>query len=248
MATLLALVLAIQGGTPLRAAERPPNLVFILTDNQGAWTLGCYGNPDIRTPNIDRLAAEGIRFTGHSRAIRSARRLAPRSSRADPVTARCSQLPGGRAAERPDGSRCVLHDPRVRLVAQGPPRAGYECGLSGKWHLGANLTPQEGFGDWITMPLGHTTEFYDAQVIENGQVRTEPRYLTDLWTEHGVRFIERNKDRPFFLFLAYNGPYGLGTLLKHPGRNRHAAYYADQPLLSFPATRCIRGSSTTRST
>src|ERR1044072_866245 len=46
-----------------RAADRPPNLVFILTDNQGAWTLGCYGNPDIRTPNIDRLASEGIRFT-----------------------------------------------------------------------------------------------------------------------------------------------------------------------------------------
>src|SRR5262249_38287460 len=45
------------------AADRPTNLVFILTDNQGAWTLGCYGNPDIRTPNIDRLAMEGIRFT-----------------------------------------------------------------------------------------------------------------------------------------------------------------------------------------
>ena len=48
--------------TPLTAAERT-NVVFILTDNQGAWTLGCYGNPDIRTPHIDRLAAEGIRFT-----------------------------------------------------------------------------------------------------------------------------------------------------------------------------------------
>src|SRR5882762_4820924 len=45
------------------APAAPPNVVFILTDNQGAWTLGCYGNPDIRTPNIDRLAAEGIRFT-----------------------------------------------------------------------------------------------------------------------------------------------------------------------------------------
>jgi hypothetical protein len=44
-------------------AARPTNLVFILTDNQGAWTLGCYGNPDIRTPNLDRMAAEGIRFT-----------------------------------------------------------------------------------------------------------------------------------------------------------------------------------------
>src|SRR5437868_14933509 len=62
---VLLLVLALLALlTPLREADaRPPNLVFILTDNQGAWTLGCYGNPDIRTPNIDRLAAEGVRFT-----------------------------------------------------------------------------------------------------------------------------------------------------------------------------------------
>jgi arylsulfatase A-like enzyme len=112
--------------------------------------------------------------------------------------------------------------------------AGYVCGLSGKWHLGGNLTPQEGFSDWITMPLGHTTEFYDVPVIENGAVRNEPRYLTDLWTERGVRFIEKNRDRSFFLYLAYNGPYGLGGLLNQPARNRHAAYYADKPLYSFP--------------
>src|SRR5262249_31565744 len=59
-AVLLLLTFAAVGAG---AAERPPNLVFILTDNQGAWTLGCYGNPDIRTPNIDRLATEGVRFT-----------------------------------------------------------------------------------------------------------------------------------------------------------------------------------------
>src|SRR5437868_15476566 len=62
---VLLLVLALLALlTPLREADaRPPNLVFILTDNQGAWSLGCYGNPDIRTPNIDRLATEGVRFT-----------------------------------------------------------------------------------------------------------------------------------------------------------------------------------------
>src|ERR1043166_3316800 len=58
------LVLAVNGlSAPAPGAARPPNVVFILTDNQGAWTLGCYGNKDIRTPAIDRLAAEGIRFT-----------------------------------------------------------------------------------------------------------------------------------------------------------------------------------------
>ena len=112
--------------------------------------------------------------------------------------------------------------------------AGYVCGLSGKWHLGGNLTPQEGFTYWVTMPHGHTTTFYDAEVIEDGKVRKEPGYLTDFWTDRAVRFIEPNKDRPFFLFLAYNGPYGLGESLNHPARNRHAAYYADKDLPSFP--------------
>ena len=112
--------------------------------------------------------------------------------------------------------------------------AGYTCGLSGKWHLGANATPQEGFTSWITMPHGHTSTFYGAQVVENGQVRKEPGYLTDLWTDRAVRFLEENRDRPFFLYLAYNGPYNLGASLNHPGHNRHVEQYANAPLLSFP--------------
>ena len=113
----------------------------------------------------------------------------------------------------------VLHD------------AGYSCGLVGKWHLGDNLHPQEGFDDyWITMPHGGTSTFYDAPIIENGEIRNEPKYLTDLWTEHAVKFIDQQgrRDKPFFLFLAYNGPYSLGRLLLRDGRNRHAEYYADK--------------------
>jgi arylsulfatase A-like enzyme len=230
---LLIGVLSIAGPAP--AADRPVNLVFILTDNQGAWTLGSYGNPEIRTPNIDQLAAEGIRFT---RALSSNPVCSP--TRATFLTGLIPSQHGVHSylgGEKPSAQMGPDAYCTIREFASLPKilsAAGYVCGLSGKWHLGANLTPQEGFSDWITMPLGHTTEFYDAQVIENGQVRIEPRYLTELWTEHGVRFIERNKDRPFFLYLAYNGPYGLGALLKRPARNRHAAYYADQPLLSFP--------------
>ena len=216
------------------AAERM-NLVFILTDNHGAWTLGCYGNPDIRTPHIDRLAAEGIRFT---RALSSNPVCSP--TRATFLTGLIPSQHGVHSylgGERPNAQMGPEAYCTIREFASLPKilkQAGYVCGLSGKWHLGANLTPQEGFSDWITMPHGHTTEFYDAQVIENGEVRTEPKYLTDLWTEHGVRFIEENKDRPFFLYLAYNGPYALGRLLLNPARNRHAEYYADKELFSFP--------------
>ena len=60
---LVAVFLAPAVNSAATAAERPPNLIFILTDNQGAWTLGCYGNPDIRTPNIDELASQGLRMT-----------------------------------------------------------------------------------------------------------------------------------------------------------------------------------------
>jgi arylsulfatase A-like enzyme len=112
--------------------------------------------------------------------------------------------------------------------------AGYTCGLSGKWHLGANMTASEGFTTWTTKPDGSTQEFYDQKVIENGQLRVEPGYTTDFWTRKGVEFIQQNKDKPFFLYLAYNGPYSLGKLMTQPARNRHAAYYADKPLHSFP--------------
>ena len=234
MNLLLALALLF-ATSALAAPGRPPNVVFILTDNQGAWTLGCYGNKDIRTPNIDRLAAEGIRFT---RAMACNPVCSP--TRASYLTGLMPSQHGVHSflgQERPNAQIGPEAYDTIREFASLPKilsAAGYVCGLSGKWHLGANLTPQEGFTEWITMPAGSTTEFYDAKVIENGEIRTEPRYLTDLWTEHGVRFIERNKDRPFFLYLAYNGPYSLGKLLLNPARNRHAAFYADKDLPSFP--------------
>src|SRR5262245_43670195 len=228
---LAGLALALPAGR----AEAPPrpNVVFILTDNQGAWTLGCYGNPDIRTPNIDRLARDGMLFT---RCFSSNAVCSP--TRATYLTGLLPSQHGVhsylRADEAQIGPKAYCTIAEFRSLPQLLADAGYVCGLSGKWHLGGNLKPQVGFTDWVTMPHGHTTTFYNAEIIEDGKVRKEPGYLTDFWTDHGVRFIEKNKDRPFFLFLAYNGPYGLGPSLRNPARNRHAAYYADKEMKSFP--------------
>jgi len=209
------------------------NLIFIMTDNQGAWTLGCYGNRDIRTPHIDRLAREGLRFT---RAFSVNAVCSP--CRATALTGLIPSQHGvhcwlraGRAQMGPK-AYCTLKE--FRTLPKVLSAAGYACGLVGKWHLGANLHPQEGFTYWITKPHGHTKAFYDVPIIQDGKVRKVARYTTDLWTQHAVRFLERNKARPFFLFLAYNGPYGLGGSLLKPARNRHAAYYADKPMASFP--------------
>jgi arylsulfatase A-like enzyme len=213
--------------------SRPPNVVLILADNQGAWTLGCYGNPDIHTPNIDRLAAQGMRFT---RAFSPNGVCSP--TRASLLTGLLPSQHGvhsylnANEAQMGPNAYCTIAE--FRSLPKILAGAGYTCGLSGKWHLGANTMPQEGFTSWITMPHGHTVTFYGAEIIEDGQVRKEPGYLTDLWTDRAVRFLEENRHRPFFLYLAYNGPYNLGASLKEPGRNRHAAEYAGESLLSFP--------------
>jgi arylsulfatase A-like enzyme len=213
------------------AGTRRVNLVFILADNQGAWTLGCYGNPDIRTPNIDRLAADGVRFT---RAFANNPVCSP--TRATYLTGLlCSQHGVHSFLDMPRmmGPAATNTIEEFTTLPEILAASGYVCGHVGKWHLGASLEPQENFSYWVTMPKS-ATGFYDEQVIENGQVHTEHGYATDFWTRHAVRFIEQNKDRPFFLYLPYSGPYSLGKMLLTPSRNRHAPYYADKLFPSFP--------------
>jgi len=174
---VLCVFCALFGLQGARAAEQT-NVVFILTDNHGAWTLGCYGNPDIRTPNIDQLASEGVRFNQAfcNNAVCSPTRATYLTGLMPSQHGVHNFLNAGRLQIGPE-ARNTLKDftslPEV-LKAEG-----YTCGLVGKWHLGANLEPQEGLEDyWITMPHGGTRTFHDAEVIENGEIRKEPTYLT----------------------------------------------------------------------
>ena len=226
---VLALLLVLSA---FPAFARPPNVVFILTDNQGAWTLGCHGNKDIRTPHIDRLAAEGIRFT---RALSSNPVCSP--TRATFLTGLIPSQHGLHSFLDPKymmGPAACNTLAEFTSLGEVLRDSGYICGLSGKWHLGANLTPSEGFSFWVTKPDGSTREFYDQDVIEDGKVRQEAGYTTDLWTRKGIEFIEENKERPFFLYLAYNGPYALGNLMLNESRNRHAETYRNARFTSFP--------------
>jgi len=231
--TGIAFVLWAWGWVALSAAaDRPPNLVLILTDNQGAWTLGCYGNPDIRTPHIDRLAGEGMRFT---RALSSNPVCSP--TRATFLTGLMPSQHGVHSFLDPQfmmGPKAYNTLEEFTSLPEVLRESGYVCGLSGKWHLGANLRPSEGFTFWVTKPDGHTQEFYDQDVIEDGQLRRESGYTTELWTRRGIQFLEQNQAQPFFLFLAYNGPYCLGQLMSNLPRNRHAAYYRGKQFKSFP--------------
>jgi putative membrane-bound dehydrogenase-like protein len=219
------------------AAPKKPNVVFILTDNHGAWTLGCYGNKDIRTPHIDKMAAEGVRFTNAfaNNAVCSPTRATFLTGLMPSQHGVHNFLHGGNLQVGPDQRNTLAEFTSLPEVLK---KNGYSCGLVGKWHLGNNTQPNEGLDDyWITMPAGGTSTFHGAQVIENGEIRKEPEYLTTFWTKHALKFIDQSAkkpEQPFFLFLAYNGPYGLSRYQLESSGNRHAEYYADKQMPSFP--------------
>ncbi len=216
------------------AAERP-NIVLVFTDNHSAWTLGAYGNEDIRTPNIDRLAREGMRFTSAYTVnpVCSPNRatlltgLMPSQHGVHSFLASSTGIQMG-----PDAYNTIEE---FRSLPEILSDAGYINGLSGKWHLGDSIEPHEQFSYWYTFEFGGVP-FYDANVIWNGEVRTEPKYMTTAITDHAIDFIDKNheKEAPFFLYVAYNGPYGLGNEFRKTHENRHTSYYADKKLLSFP--------------
>jgi arylsulfatase A-like enzyme len=228
----LAIVLLLSLVATNATAERKPNLLFILTDNHGAWTLGCYGNKEIRTPNIDKVAAEGMRFTRAycNNSVCSPSRatfltgLIPSQHGVHAYIPNASQL----------GPKAYSTIREFRTLPKILAEAGYVCGLSGKWHLGDNLHAQEGFTYWYTKAGGHTTTFYNDDMIWQEKVYRETNYTTDAITDHAIEFLEQNRERPFFLYLAYNGPYGLGEVVREEHRNRHSAFYADKPMASFP--------------
>lgn len=208
--------------TLVNTAAAAPNIVLIVSDNQSQSLLGTYGNSTIRTPNIDRLAAEGVQFN-HAFAVNGV--CSP--TRATLMTGLLPSQTGVHVALPTDvdvADWSAIEE--FRNLPQTLSNAGYRTALVGKYHLGAYEKPQLRFDFWVTFPGGHTTTFYDEVVIDNGKTYRSPEHLTDFWTRRAVDFIEQqSKERPFFLLLTYNGPYMLPPTVTMQPKNRHADYY-----------------------
>jgi arylsulfatase A-like enzyme len=212
-----------------RAADRPVNLLLIVTDNQSPGLLGAYGNDDIRTPNIDRLAQQGLLF---EQAYATSGVCSP--TRATLLT---GLLPSQTGVHNGLPGRYKVADWSAIEEFRNLPRtladAGYRTGMIGKYHLGDHQKAQLGFGFWSTFRGGHTESFVDAEVTDNGRtlnVADLNLHITDYWTQRAVDFIEQQSpDQPFFLMLSYNGPYILPPTVNEPATGRHAAYYAANP-------------------
>lgn len=199
----VALVALAWSGFTCRAEEPlvKPNILLLLTDDQGWWDVGARGNTTIDTPVMDRLAAEGIDFT----RFYAAPVCAP--TRAGLMTGRYC-LRTGVYNTRFGGDSLGLEETTIAELLQA---AGYRTGCFGKWHLGkyAPYQPQErGFDEFLGHYHGHIDEYdYPDQLVHNGQPVEARRYVTDLFTDAAIEFIDASEDQPWFCYLAWNAPH-----------------------------------------
>ena len=210
------LLLAACGARTVQAEAPPaaprPNIVLILMDDLGYGDLGSYGAPDIRTPGIDRLATEGVRFTDFyanaptctpTRAALISGRYQQRVGLEEPLTTQ------GRDRKR--GLRASPHSLPALLKTKG-----YATALIGKWHLGRRpeFSPNAhgfdefwGFLSGVVDYYSHSWRDGTPDLFHNREPVRHEGYLTDAITRQAVVFIEAHKDEPFFLEVSYNAPH-----------------------------------------
>jgi arylsulfatase A-like enzyme len=215
-----ALALLSRPASAQPVADRP-NILFIMTDDHSANAISCYGSAVNQTPNLDRLANQGVRF---DRCFATNSICSP--SRATILTGKYSHLNGVRAFDKFDGSQ-----PTVAKELQA---AGYYTGIIGKWHLVSDPT---GFDVWNILPgqgLYYDPVFYDANKREKVK-----GYATDLITDRAIEFLkDRPKDKPFFLMCHHKAPHR-----PFQPDEKHRAMFADK---TFPEPATLWDDYSTR--
>ena len=214
-----------------------PNVVFVLTDDQGWWAMGCAGNPEIRTPNLDRLAATGILFENFFCAspVCSPARASLLTGRVPSQHGVHDWLRAGNTTIEPEkGGRLTEYLKGQTGYTDIMAASGYVCGLSGKWHLGDCHHPQKGFTFWEAHAMGGGT-YYDAPMIHEGDVVRDPGYVTDLMTDNAMRFLNQQAQElaPFYLSVHYTAPHSPWGRDQHPD-NVYDDYHDNCPFLSTP--------------
>lgn len=210
--------------------DRPTNLVFILTDDQAPDTLGVYGNSEIHTTNLDRLAESGARL---EQAFCTTPVCSP--SRATLLTGQIPSQHGihdwiSEENEGENAHRFLEDEPTFTEILA---HHGYRVGLSGKWHLGDSATPQEGFDYWFAMPTGGS-RYQDPVLYQHGEKIQFEGYTTDVITDRALEFIDEAHVQPFCCFVSYNAPHTPyeGTPEKYLAMYRDSEFetFAGEPL------------------
>lgn len=230
---------------------KKPNIIFILSDDQGAWAFHRGGSPELATPHLDKIASMGMQMDSFfcaspvcspARAslltgtIPSAHGVHDwiRSGNVD------GQMFADQGAENPYDGYVDEKKPIRYLEGQVTytdilRQNGYRCVLSGKWHLGDSISPQHGFEDWYTIGKGGC-HYYMPDIVENGQIEVKKgQYVTELITDHALKMLEKlrqDPDRPFYLSLHYTAPHSPWGADHHP--KKWIDYYDSCDFASIP--------------
>ena len=211
---------------PQIASSKPrPNVIMIITDDQGYGDLACQGNPILNTPHLDALYKESVRFT----QFHVSPTCAP--TRAALLTGRYNNRTG---VWHTIMGRSLLREDETTL-ANAFTASGYRTGFFGKWHLGDNypFRPEDrGFQEVVRHGGGGVTQapdawgndYFDDAYYHNGELKPYEGYCTDVWFDEAMRFIQREDGQPFFCYLSTNAPHSPFTV---PPRYR--APYQDNP-------------------
>ncbi|MCX7048249.1 MAG: sulfatase-like hydrolase/transferase [Candidatus Sumerlaeota bacterium] len=176
--------------------RKRPNVLVIMSDDQGAWAMGCAGNSDVQTPNLDRLAASGMRFDNFfcaspvcspARASFLTGRIPSQHGIHDWIKKGNAACPIGhaRAQDRP-----IEYLQGLTAYTEILAHNGYICDLSGKWHLGASNKPQKSFTGWFAYAFGGG-DYYGWEAIKDGALYTDQNYVTDVITDEALAFLEK---------------------------------------------------------
>ncbi|MBI3279424.1 MAG: arylsulfatase [Acidobacteria bacterium] len=193
----LATLAAVPG---VAAAAKRPNVLLIMSDDQGWGDLSSHGNPDLKTPEMDRLASQGTELT----RFYVSPVCAP--TRSSLLTGRYNVRCGVHGVTW--GMETMATDETTIAEALRP--AGYRTALIGKWHLGEHypyVPHGQGFDEFIGFRTGHWNKYFDTQLERNGKPYPTKGFITDALTDEAIRFLEQKRRDPFFLYLAYNAPH-----------------------------------------
>ncbi|MGW9684537.1 arylsulfatase [Flagellimonas sp. 2504JD1-5] len=221
--------------TAFTQEKKRPNVILIITDDQGYGDLGITGNDQIKTPVLDKFAKESVRFNNFYVSPVCA------PTRSSLMTGRYSLRTGVR--DTYNGGAIMA--PSEITIAEMLKHRGYTTGIFGKWHLGDNYPSRpndQGFdeslihlsggmgqvGDFTTYFEGHRS-YFDPVLWHNGEREKYSGYCSDIFADNAIQFIEKNKDNPFFCYLSFNAPH---TPLQVP--EKYYEQYADiDPSLAF---------------
>lgn len=180
---------------------KKPNVIVILSDDQGWGDFSLHGNPNLNTPNIDQIALNGAQFENfYVQPVCS-------PTRAEFLTGRY-HVRGGVYDTSAGGERLDLDETTVADVFK---RAGYATAAYGKWHSGMQYPYHpngRGFDDFYGFTSGHWGNYFSPMLDHNGQITKGKGYLADDLTTHAIAFIEKNQTSPFFLYVPMNTPHG----------------------------------------